>query len=202
MFQTLLEKLARREDLSAAESAEAMAAIMDGTVSDAALAGFLIALAMKGEQPAEIVGLARTMRERAVPLSKTYPDAVDLCGTGGDRSCTFNVSSVASIVVAGCGVRVAKHGNRSVSSRCGSADRLRRPRCACGNDPGTRRADAGRGRNGVPLRPGLPSLDASRGRGAPRARPAHGVQPAGAADQSGPAALADRRRSAARAHGD
>ena len=122
MFQTLLEKLARREDLSAAESASAMAAIMDGTVSDAALAGFLTALAMKGEQPAEIVGLARTMRERAVPLSKTYPDAVDLCGTGGDRSCTFNVSSVASIVVAGCGVRVAKHGNRSVSSRCGSAD--------------------------------------------------------------------------------
>jgi anthranilate phosphoribosyltransferase len=77
---------------------------------------------MKGEQPSEIVGLARTMRERAVQLSKAYPDAVDLCGTGGDRSGTFNVSSVASIVVAACGVRVAKHGNRSVSSRCGSAD--------------------------------------------------------------------------------
>jgi anthranilate phosphoribosyltransferase len=122
MFQALLEKLARREDLSAAESADAMSAVMDGTVSDATLAGFLTALAMKGEQPAEIVGLARTMRDRAVPLSKAYPDAVDLCGTGGDRSGTFNVSSVASIVVAGCGVRVAKHGNRSVSSRCGSAD--------------------------------------------------------------------------------
>jgi anthranilate phosphoribosyltransferase len=122
MFQTLLEKLARREDLSAAESATAMAAIMDGGVSDAALAGFLTALAMKGEQPAEIVGLARTMRERAVQLSKAYPDVVDLCGTGGDRSGTFNVSSVASLVVAACGVRVAKHGNRSVSSRCGSAD--------------------------------------------------------------------------------
>jgi anthranilate phosphoribosyltransferase len=122
MFQALLERLARREDLSAAESADAMAAIMDGTVSDAALAGFLTALAMKGEQPAEIVGLARTMRERAVPLSKAYPDAVDLCGTGGDRSGTFNVSSVAAIVVAACGVLVAKHGNRSVSSRCGSAD--------------------------------------------------------------------------------
>jgi anthranilate phosphoribosyltransferase len=122
MFQTLLEKLARREDLSAAEAAAAMAAVMDGTVSDAALAGFLTALAMKGEQPAEVVGLAQTMRERAVRLSKAYPDVVDLCGTGGDRSGTFNVSSVASIVVAACGVRVAKHGNRSVSSRCGSAD--------------------------------------------------------------------------------
>jgi anthranilate phosphoribosyltransferase len=122
MFQALLEKLARREDLSAAESAAAMAAIMDGTVSDAALAGFLTALAMKGEQPAEIVGLARTMRERAVQLSKAYPDVIDLCGTGGDRSGTFNVSSIASIVVAACGVRVAKHGNRSVSSRCGSAE--------------------------------------------------------------------------------
>ena len=122
MFQALLEKLARREDLSAGESAAAMAAIMDGTVSDAALAGFLTALAMKGEQPAEIVGLARTMRDRAVQLSKAYPDAVDLCGTGGDRSGTFNVSSIASVVVAACGVTVAKHGNRSVSSRCGSAD--------------------------------------------------------------------------------
>jgi anthranilate phosphoribosyltransferase len=122
MLQALIEKLARREDLSPAEASAAMAAIMDGGVGDAALAGFLIALAMKGEQPSEIVGLARTMRDRAVQLSKEYPDAVDLCGTGGDRSGTFNVSSVASIVVAGCGVRVAKHGNRSVSSRCGSAD--------------------------------------------------------------------------------
>jgi anthranilate phosphoribosyltransferase len=122
MFQALIEKLARREDLSSAESAAAMAAIMDGSVNDAMLAGFLIALAMKGEQPSEIVGLARTMRERAVQLSKEYPDAVDLCGTGGDRSGTFNVSSVAAIVVAACGVRVAKHGNRAVSSRCGSAD--------------------------------------------------------------------------------
>jgi anthranilate phosphoribosyltransferase len=122
MLQALIEKLARREDLSSAEASAAMAAIMDGAVGDAALAGFLIALAMKGEQPSEIVGLARTMRDRAVQLSREYPDAVDLCGTGGDRSGTFNVSSVASIVVAGCGVRVAKHGNRSVSSRCGSAD--------------------------------------------------------------------------------
>jgi anthranilate phosphoribosyltransferase len=77
---------------------------------------------MKGEQPAEIVGLARTMRANAVPLSKTFDDTFDTCGTGGDRSGTFNISSAAALVASAAGVRVAKHGNRSVSSRCGSAD--------------------------------------------------------------------------------
>ena len=82
----------------------------------------LIALAMKGERPSEVVGLARTMRLRAVPLSKTFDPVFDTCGTGGDRSHTFNVSTVSALVVAASGVRVAKHGNRSVSSQCGSAD--------------------------------------------------------------------------------
>jgi anthranilate phosphoribosyltransferase len=77
---------------------------------------------MKGERPAEIVGFARTMREHAVKLSQPAGNVFDTCGTGGDRSGTFNISSAAAIVVAACGVRVAKHGNRSVSSRCGSAD--------------------------------------------------------------------------------
>jgi anthranilate phosphoribosyltransferase len=77
---------------------------------------------MKGEQPAEIVGLATTMRAHAVPLSRTYDDLFDTCGTGGDGAGTFNISSAAALVVAASGVRVAKHGNRSVSSRCGSAD--------------------------------------------------------------------------------
>jgi anthranilate phosphoribosyltransferase len=77
---------------------------------------------MKGERPAEIVGLARTMRARATKLARAYAPVFDTCGTGGDRSHTFNVSTVAALVLAACGVRVAKHGNRSVSSRCGSAD--------------------------------------------------------------------------------
>ena len=77
---------------------------------------------MKGERPAEIVGLARTMRAHAVPVSRRYDDVFDTCGTGGDRSGTFNISSCAALVVAACGVRVAKHGNRSVSSQSGSAD--------------------------------------------------------------------------------
>ena len=77
---------------------------------------------MKGERPAEIVGFARTMRANAVKLSSPAGEVFDTCGTGGDRSGTFNISSAAALVVAACGVKVAKHGNRSVSSRCGSAD--------------------------------------------------------------------------------
>jgi anthranilate phosphoribosyltransferase len=122
MFSTLIEKLSRREDLSSEEAAAAMAEIMDGRAQPAQMAGFLIGLSMKGERPAEIVGLARTMRERAVKLASPVDGVFDTCGTGGDRAHTFNVSTVAALVLAGCGVRVAKHGNRSVSSRCGSAD--------------------------------------------------------------------------------
>jgi anthranilate phosphoribosyltransferase len=77
---------------------------------------------MKGERPAEIVGLAKTMRAHAVKLSRTYDDVFDTCGTGGDRSGTFNISSAAALVAAAAGLRIAKHGNRSVSSMCGSAD--------------------------------------------------------------------------------
>jgi anthranilate phosphoribosyltransferase len=95
---------------------------MDGAANDALVAAFLVGLAMKGERPMEIVGLARAMRDRAVPLPGARGAQMDLCGTGGDRAGTFNISSLASLVVAACGVRVAKHGNRSVSSRCGSAD--------------------------------------------------------------------------------
>ena len=122
MFSSLIEKLQRREDLTVDEASAAMGEIMDGRASSAQIAGLLIALAMKGERPSEVVGLARTMRLRAVPLSKTFDPVFDTCGTGGDRSHTFNVSTVSALVVAASGVRVAKHGNRSVSSQCGSAD--------------------------------------------------------------------------------
>ena len=118
----LLHKLVAHEDLSADDAAAAMAEIMGGSASPALIAGFLVALAMKGERPEEIVGLARTMRREAVPFDTGGLAVVDTCGTGGDRSGTFNISSAASLVLAACGVPVAKHGNRSVSSRCGSAD--------------------------------------------------------------------------------
>ncbi len=122
MFSVLIEKLQRRQDLSMDEASQAMEEIMEGRAQPAQIAGLLIGLSMKGERPAEIVGLARTMRARATPLSRSHAPVFDTCGTGGDRAHTFNVSTVAALVLAACGVRVAKHGNRSVSSRCGSAD--------------------------------------------------------------------------------
>jgi anthranilate phosphoribosyltransferase len=122
MFTPLLDKLLRHEDLTDDEAAAAMGAIMDGDAAPSQVAGLLLALAMKGERPSEIVGFARAMRARATPLSRRYAPLFDTCGTGGDRSHTFNVSTVSALVVAACGVTVAKHGNRSVSSRCGSAD--------------------------------------------------------------------------------
>jgi anthranilate phosphoribosyltransferase len=122
MFPTLLEKLMRREDLSTDEAAAAMAEIMEGRAADAQIAALLIGLAMKGERPAEIVGLAQTMRAHAVKMTPLAGEVFDTCGTGGDRSGTFNISSAVALVMAGTGVRVAKHGNRSVSSQCGSAD--------------------------------------------------------------------------------
>jgi anthranilate phosphoribosyltransferase len=122
MFAALLQKLTRNEDLTADEAAAAMREVMAGRAAPAQLAALLAALVMKGERPAEIVGFARTMREHAVRLSQPPEDVFDTCGTGGDRSGTFNISSAAALVVAACGVPVAKHGNRSVSSRCGSAD--------------------------------------------------------------------------------
>jgi anthranilate phosphoribosyltransferase len=122
MFPGLIEKLQHRVDLTVEEAAGAMESIMDGRAQPSQIAGLLVGLAMKGERPDEIVGLARTMRGRAVTLSRSFAPVFDTCGTGGDGAHTFNVSTVAALVLAACGVRVAKHGNRSASSRCGSAD--------------------------------------------------------------------------------
>src|SRR5436190_3945324 len=122
MFQDLIEKLARHEDLTTDEAAAAMSEVMAGRAAPAHIAGLLVGLAMKGERPVEIVGLAKAMRAHAVQVSKRYENVVDTCGTGGDRSGTFNISSCAALVVAAAGVRVAKHGNRSASSQTGGAD--------------------------------------------------------------------------------
>lgn len=122
MFPGLIDKLYRRQDLTVAEAEAAMSEVMEGRATPAQIAGLLVGLAMKGERPDEIVGLARTMRAHAVKPARQPDGTFDTCGTGGDGSHTFNVSSLAAIVLAACGVRVAKHGNRSVSSKCGSAD--------------------------------------------------------------------------------
>jgi len=122
MFTPLLEKLRRHEDLTSDEAARAMGCIMDGQAEPAHIAGLLMALALKGERPGEMVGFARAMRQRALPLPAPVGGVFDTCGTGGDGAQTFNVSTATAIVVAGAGVRVAKHGNRAASSKCGSAD--------------------------------------------------------------------------------
>ena len=122
------EALARAvggKDLSGEEMAEVVGRIMDGEATPAQIGGLLVALRMKGETPEEIAGAARAMRARALPIRCPEPErAVDTCGTGGDASGSINVSTIAAIVVAACGVRVAKHGNRALSSRSGSADVL------------------------------------------------------------------------------
>jgi anthranilate phosphoribosyltransferase len=117
-----LAKVIRGERLTEEEAGAAMATIMDGEATPAQIGALLAALAVRGETEDEVVGFARVMRERAVPLRAQ--GALDTCGTGGDGAGTFNISTVASLVVAGCGVPVAKHGNRSASGSCGSADVL------------------------------------------------------------------------------
>jgi len=117
-----LAKVLRGERLTEEEAGAAMAVIMEGEATPAQIGALLAALSVRGETEDEVVGFARTMRSRAVPL--TARGAVDTCGTGGDGAGTFNISTVASLVVAACGVPVAKHGNRSASGSCGSADVL------------------------------------------------------------------------------
>jgi anthranilate phosphoribosyltransferase len=124
-FTEVLQRLAERRDLTRDEAAAALDEMVDGEVSDAQAAAFLMGLRTKGETADEIAGLAEALRRRAVPVEVRDPAAlVDIVGTGGDGRGTFNISTTAAFVVAGAGVRVAKHGNRAASSRCGSADLL------------------------------------------------------------------------------
>lgn len=123
-FVAYLHRVANRENLTAGEAAEAMALILAGQATTAQIAAFLVALRMKRETPAELLGFARAMRARMTRVDAGPEPVIDTCGTGGDNAGTFNVSTVAALVAAGAGVRVAKHGNRSISSRCGSADVL------------------------------------------------------------------------------
>ncbi|MEU8199941.1 anthranilate phosphoribosyltransferase [Streptosporangium sp. NPDC049046] len=122
-WPALLSALLAGEHLTADETAWAMNQIMSGSATSAQIAGFAVALRAKGETVAEVTGLARTMLERATPLSVTGP-VVDVVGTGGDRAHTVNVSTMAAIVAAAAGARVVKHGNRAASSSCGAADVL------------------------------------------------------------------------------
>ena len=122
-FSPLLKRLVGGETLDAEDSARAFGAIMAGSVSEAEMAAFLTALAIRGPSEDEIVGAARVMRAAMTSIAAP-PDAIDLCGTGGDGHGTLSISTATAFVVAACGVPVAKHGNRSISSRTGTADVL------------------------------------------------------------------------------
>jgi anthranilate phosphoribosyltransferase len=116
--------LVRGQDLTEAEAETVMEQIMSGQATTAQIGGFLIALRLKGETVEEVTGFARAMRRNAIAVHSRHRQLVDTCGTGGDGCGTFNVSTMAAFVVAGAGLPVSKHGNRSVSSKCGSADVL------------------------------------------------------------------------------
>jgi anthranilate phosphoribosyltransferase len=134
MLLDALHKIANhRTSLTREEAREVMSEILRGEATDAQIAALLVALHMKGETVEEIVGFAQAIRDEAIPLQTEDGEALDLsgtgrdalvdtCGTGGDASGTFNISTATALAIAGAGVRVAKHGNRSISSKCGSAD--------------------------------------------------------------------------------
>ena len=124
-LQRAVKQLAAGGELTASEAAAAFGDIMRGEGSPALIAALLIGLRVKGETADEVAGAARALREAMIPLPVEHPEAlVDTCGTGGGRVPTFNISTAAALLAAGAGVRIAKHGNRSFTSQCGSADVL------------------------------------------------------------------------------
>src|SRR5688572_1346188 len=124
MIEAAIKKLVDRQDLSREEVTAVFGEMMDGKASDIHKTAFLVALRMKGEKPEEITGAVMALRQRVIPLDVDADSVIDTCGTGGDARGTFNISTVSAIVAAAAGIQVAKHGNRAVSSSCGSADLL------------------------------------------------------------------------------
>ena len=125
MIRESIHKLIEKKDLSRQEAYDTMTEIMSGNASEPLIASFLTALRMKGEVVNEIAGCAQAMREKSTKIETKHANVIDTCGTGGDSLGTFNISTAAAIVACGAGAVVAKHGNRAISSRCGSADVLK-----------------------------------------------------------------------------
>lgn len=123
-FKEILERLSCSEDLTPETAESAIRQIMSGQVNNEQVAGFLTAMRLKGETHQELTAFVKVMREKATKVNVNVDGAIDLVGTGGDKSGTFNISTVSAFVVAGAGVPVIKHNNRSASSKCGSADVL------------------------------------------------------------------------------
>ncbi|MFP4522267.1 MAG: anthranilate phosphoribosyltransferase, partial [Fibrobacterota bacterium] len=125
MLKSYIKKITEKIDLSEEEMFNAMNIIMTGKAENSQLAAFLVGLKMKGETVAEISAAVRVMREKSTKMKAGGPHLIDTCGTGGDRKNTFNISTASAFVAAAAGAVVAKHGNRAVSSKCGSSDVLR-----------------------------------------------------------------------------
>ncbi|MCH7827584.1 MAG: anthranilate phosphoribosyltransferase [Bacteroidetes bacterium] len=121
----IFEKLLDKEDLTLSQSSDLMEEIMLGNVNNSLLAGILTSMRLKGVTSEELAGFAKVMKERCLEFNLNGNDAIDVCGTGGDNSGTFNISTAVAFVVAGTGIKVVKHGNRSISSKSGSADVLK-----------------------------------------------------------------------------
>ena len=134
-FKELFEKVYDRADLTVAESRDALLAMMNGDWETSQISAFLTALHMKGEIPDELAGFVLAMREQAVRVPVDDRRTLDTCGTGGDKKGSFNISTIAAFVLAGCGIPVAKHGNRASSSSCGSADLLEHLGIRCRLNP-------------------------------------------------------------------
>lgn len=124
MIKPVLRKLLTKENLTQTEAMEAMDCIMGGNATQSQIGGFLTALGYKGETAEEIIGFAKVMREKATKVEHSLPYCIDTCGTGGDGAKTFNISTAAAFVAAAAGAKIAKHGNRAMSSNSGSADVL------------------------------------------------------------------------------
>ncbi len=124
MIQSAIAQVVEGRSLGQAGARAAMEEILAGRATPAQIAGLAVALRMKGETPDEIAGMAEAMRQRVSPIRTRRPMLLDTCGTGGDNAGTFNISTTVAVVTAACGVAVAKHGNRAISSRAGSADVL------------------------------------------------------------------------------
>ncbi len=124
MIKEYLQQVIDKENLSFTDAYNAMSEIMNGEVNNSHLAGFLVALKSKGETAPEVAGFAKAMREKSIQINCDDENVIDVCGTGGDNSGSFNISTATAFTAAGAGVKVAKHGNRSISSKSGSADVL------------------------------------------------------------------------------
>ena len=186
VFKPLLARLAAGQTMDEDDAEIFFTACLRGEPTPAQIAAAVTAMRLRGETTGEITACARAMRRMAVTLDHPF-EVIDVCGTGGDGAHTFNISTAVALVVAGAGVKVAKHGNRAVSSRSGTADVLQALGVNISASRGAAATGPGRGRGLLPVRPGPPRRHAARAADPPGAGLPHRVQPARARCPTPPA---------------